>query len=90
MVQFNCPTCGKSMTVRDEHAGRHGKCVCGAVVSIPRTSAAGQTRPIADVSPEKGQNQTHSSDAAPRPARRMAYDGSAHGAMAAASGSGDR
>jgi len=35
MLHVTCSHCGKKMAVRDEYAGRMGKCVCGAVVSIP-------------------------------------------------------
>ena len=35
MINFKCPTCGKSFNLRDEHAGRQGKCSCGAVITIP-------------------------------------------------------
>jgi hypothetical protein len=35
MIQFTCPTCGKEMAVRDELAGRAGKCACGAAMRVP-------------------------------------------------------
>lgn len=35
MIRFACPSCGRPMGVRDEHAGRQGKCSCGAIVRIP-------------------------------------------------------
>lgn len=35
MIQFACHRCGKQMSVRDEHAGRQGKCACGAVIVVP-------------------------------------------------------
>ncbi len=36
MVDFNCPQCGYQMQVKDEHAGRTGKCKnCGEMVRVP-------------------------------------------------------
>ena len=45
MITFNCPTCGKSFSLRDEHAGRKGRCSCGAAITIPGGGWGGQTVP---------------------------------------------
>ncbi|MCE9583812.1 MAG: hypothetical protein K8T20_15120, partial [Planctomycetes bacterium] len=34
-IAFACPVCGKRMSVPDAHAGKVGKCSCGASVRIP-------------------------------------------------------
>ena len=35
MIKFSCPKCGRTMKVRDELAGRAGKCGCGEIIRIP-------------------------------------------------------
>ena len=36
MIDFSCPTCGKSWKVADDHAGKVGKCKsCNTVIKIP-------------------------------------------------------
>jgi membrane associated rhomboid family serine protease len=35
-VHFQCPKCRKALAVRDEYAGRSGKCTCGAAVMVPK------------------------------------------------------
>jgi DNA-directed RNA polymerase subunit RPC12/RpoP len=35
MIRFNCLKCGKSFTVKEEMAGKKGKCPCGATLTIP-------------------------------------------------------
>jgi multisubunit Na+/H+ antiporter MnhB subunit len=39
-IKFNCPKCGKRFTVKDESAGKRGKCSCGAVLEIPSTKVS--------------------------------------------------
>ena len=60
MIHFNCPTCGKSFNLRDEHTGRKGKCSCGAVITIPGAGSgqqvvqqAGTTLPATETSKDK-------------------------------------
>lgn len=36
MITTVCHSCGKVFKLRDETAGKEGKCSCGAVISIPR------------------------------------------------------
>lgn len=39
MIHFNCPHCDKAIRVRDEAAGRKGKCLgCGATIQVPKNS----------------------------------------------------
>jgi hypothetical protein len=53
MIQFKCRACGRSISVREEHAGENGKCACGAVLQIPKrdpvfpasTTATGSVKP---------------------------------------------
>ena len=36
MISFQCPACGKKLKVKDEFAGKKGKCPkCGNVINIP-------------------------------------------------------
>src|SRR6476660_9932428 len=36
-IQVTCEKCGKQLRVKDEYAGRKGKCpACGAVIQIPQ------------------------------------------------------
>src|SRR4030042_2510037 len=35
VIRFQCPQCGKTLSVKSEYAGRQGKCSCGAVVAVP-------------------------------------------------------
>jgi len=45
MIRFKCPHCGKSISVKEAAAGRHGKCPdCGERVTVPE--AIGQDEPI--------------------------------------------
>lgn len=40
MIKFACSKCGKHITVKDEYAGRRGKCPgCGEAVKVPGQSA---------------------------------------------------
>jgi hypothetical protein len=39
-IKFNCPKCGKRFAVKDESAGKRGKCSCGAVLEIPSTKVS--------------------------------------------------
>ena len=35
-MKFDCPACGKTLNVKDEMAGKKGKCPnCGAKVTVP-------------------------------------------------------
>jgi len=51
MIQFNCPKCGRVLAVRDELAGRAGRCSCGAKIDVPdlestSSGAADQFTPL--------------------------------------------
>src|SRR4051812_32941859 len=35
MIRFPCPSCGHTLKVADEAAGKTGKCRCGELVRIP-------------------------------------------------------
>lgn len=38
MIELTCPTCSNKMIVKDEHAGKSGKCKrCDSLVKIPST-----------------------------------------------------
>jgi len=40
-IRLTCPECGKELSVRDELAGRRGKCPgCGGIITVP--DAAGE------------------------------------------------
>jgi len=42
MIRFDCPGCGKSISVEDDAAGRKGACpVCGETVQVPPPAAEG-------------------------------------------------
>ncbi len=47
MIQFNCPQCGKPISVNDDAAGKRGKCrACGQLITIPDGKAIeGVSRP---------------------------------------------
>src|SRR5262245_19850167 len=48
-IKFKCPKCGKELTVKDELAGRQGKCpFCKTVVTVP---AANRPKPASAVAP---------------------------------------
>ena len=52
-ISVQCPACGKEMSVRDELAGRLGKCPdCGQPVRIPVPGAA--PPPVAAAAPPAG------------------------------------
>lgn len=36
-IKLNCSQCGKSFTLKDTHAGRKAKCLCGNIISVPVT-----------------------------------------------------
>ena len=39
MIKFSCEHCGRRVSVRDEHAGKRGKCPrCGRMISVPEKS----------------------------------------------------
>src|SRR5437868_5439051 len=43
MISFDCPSCGKNLTVKDDLAGKKGKCPkCRGVIMVP-----GQAVPVA-------------------------------------------
>ncbi|MEI7766327.1 MAG: hypothetical protein WCJ97_02690 [Phycisphaerae bacterium] len=42
MITFTCPTCGKAFNVRNELAGRDGRCACGAVIQVPSGGSGAQ------------------------------------------------
>src|SRR5579871_5312818 len=40
-IKFNCSTCGQELTVKDELAGKQGKCPgCKNVVTVPSLTAS--------------------------------------------------
>jgi len=61
------------MPVRDEHAGRNGKCACGAVVHIPTTGTASEKVAVGKVFSEPAQAPV--CDAKLQPAQRAAPGG---------------
>lgn len=44
-ISFNCPSCQRKLTVKDEMAGQAAKCPCGARLTIPQTSSATAPQP---------------------------------------------
>ncbi|GAB5404850.1 MAG: hypothetical protein Aurels2KO_30810 [Aureliella sp.] len=44
-IKFTCPTCSAAMTVKDEMAGKRGKCKCGAQITVPKPKAAQPSPP---------------------------------------------
>ncbi len=34
-IRFQCPKCGKTISVKSQCAGKKGKCACGAIVVVP-------------------------------------------------------
>jgi serine/threonine protein kinase len=47
MIAFRCNHCGKDIKVKDELAGRKGKCPgCGTVISIPAAADVGQASKV--------------------------------------------
>lgn len=39
MIDFRCTSCGKSHSVKDDFAGKRGKCVCGNIMVVPELIA---------------------------------------------------
>ncbi len=35
MIEFRCDTCGRHHAVKDDYAGKRGKCPCGNVIAVP-------------------------------------------------------
>jgi hypothetical protein len=35
MIEFNCEKCGRKHSVKDDSAGKRGKCACGNVIVVP-------------------------------------------------------
>ena len=49
-IAVSCPSCGASFRVKDELAGRRGKCPkCQGVLEIPRPQAAASSKPASSV-----------------------------------------
>lgn len=67
MIEFKCPTCGKSLKVPDEHAGKKGKCACGAVVAVPSVTGKGPTEgtPTTEVHSEDSRGHTEAREKLP-------------------------
>lgn len=65
MIQFNCPTCAKRISVDDRLAGRKGKCAgCGRMISVPTANAP--NGPMWPPEPPKtGDTQRKPTDVAP-------------------------
>lgn len=38
MIGFNCDSCGKSHSVKDEMTGKRAKCACGSIIIVPTPS----------------------------------------------------
>ena len=47
MIRFTCNSCGRPFALRDELAGRQGKCSCGAVMTVPSPPADGVDESLA-------------------------------------------
>jgi len=46
MIRFDCPSCGKTIKVKDEGAGRKGKCPgCGEAIQIPKPAPPPTPKP---------------------------------------------
>jgi DNA-directed RNA polymerase subunit RPC12/RpoP len=63
-IHFRCQACGKTLRVRDDQAGRRGKCPgCGSVITVPpkdtpepgRVAGVGADRQAENGSPQKEQ-----------------------------------
>ncbi len=64
MIQFKCGSCGREIKVKDEYAGRQGKCPgCGTIVTVPAAQVAapagatGATAPPLSPAPQPGAPQ---------------------------------
>lgn len=56
MVSFACPSCGNDIKVRDEFAGKRGKCPsCRVLVQVPAVSTDGKT--MAPVAPSSAHDE---------------------------------
>ena len=63
MLEFACPACAMKLKVKDEQAGRRGKCPrCGAAATAPTPAAARAGLPDAPTIPP----QEHPAAEAPR------------------------
>ncbi|MHC4083760.1 MAG: TFIIB-type zinc ribbon-containing protein [Planctomycetota bacterium] len=50
MIEFKCSHCGRSIRVRDDYAGKRGKCPsCGQVIQIPGAPIAGSQKQTAKI-----------------------------------------
>ncbi len=47
MIRFTCNSCGRPFALRDDLAGRQGKCSCGAVMTVPSPPADGVDESLA-------------------------------------------
>lgn len=53
MIHFNCPNCNKAIRVRDEAAGKKGKCLgCGEMIRVPQATVFGDGLSTAEKSTE--------------------------------------
>jgi predicted Zn finger-like uncharacterized protein len=51
-IQVECPSCHATIRVRDEHAGRRGRCPhCKAVFAVPEPTPAAEPEPAAMPAP---------------------------------------
>ena len=63
-ITFQC-SCGKDISVADEHAGKQGRCPqCGKVIAIPRPAGA-SAAPAVPVAPLAAATPSPAADAAP-------------------------
>ncbi len=60
-IRFECPECGKTLSVQDQLAGKKVKCPCGAVVVA---NAAGPVPAVAQKRPAASPSQTKAAPAA--------------------------
>lgn len=68
MIEFSCPSCGRTYRVRDELAGKTGRCKeCGAAMPIP-----GEDIPVAEAIEEAKAPPARRPTSAPPPAARRA------------------
>ena len=51
-IEFTCQACGHVLKLRDEAAGKRGRCPsCGGAVSVPATPTSASTPPVASAAP---------------------------------------
>ncbi|HEY2761862.1 MAG TPA: hypothetical protein VGI75_13995 [Pirellulales bacterium] len=71
MITFSCPACGKIYQVKDEDAGRTGRCTCGQPMEVPRSVAR---PPIAKLLATDPPSPTAKPTSSPQPSTPLATD----------------